>query len=72
MGARKAKIPTKPVRRIAEAAEVLGVNQVALRRRDTSGRFPAQRHPINGFRLFEAGAVLRLRKEIVADEHEAS
>ena len=72
MGMRKAKTPTKPVLLIAEAAEVLGVSQVTLRRWDASGRFPARRHPINGYRLFEAEAVLRLREEIIAGEREAS
>lgn len=72
MGMRKAKTPTKHVLLIAEAAEVLGVSQVTLRRWDASGRFPARRHPINGYRLFEAEAVLRLRDEIVVGEREAS
>ena len=72
MAMRKAKIPTKPVLLIAEAADVLGVSQVTLRRWDASGRFPARRHPINGYRLFEAEAVLRLRDEILAGEREAS
>ena len=72
MGMRKATTPTKPVFLIAEAAEVLGVSQVTLRRWDASGRFPARRHPINGYRLFEAEAVLRLRDEILAGERKAS
>jgi len=72
MGMRKAKSLAKPVLLIAEAAEVLGVSQVTLRRWDASGRFPARRHPINGYRLFEADAVLRLRDEILVGEREAS
>lgn len=72
MGMRKAKMPNKPVLLIAEAAEVLGVSQVTLRRWDASGRFPARRHPINGYRLFAVEAVLRLREEILAGEREAS
>ena len=54
----------KPVLLIAEAAEVLGVAQVTLRRWDASGRFRARRHPINGYRLFDTDAVLQLRDEI--------
>jgi MerR family transcriptional regulator, copper efflux regulator len=72
MGVRKAKPPPKPVLLIAEAAEALGVSQVTLRRWDASGRFPARRHPINGYRLFEAEAVRRLRDQILAGEREAS
>ena len=72
MGVRKAKTRTRRPLLIAEAAEVLGVSQVTLRRWDASGRFPARRHPINGYRLFEAEAVHRLRDEIVAGERKAS
>jgi DNA-binding transcriptional MerR regulator len=72
MGVRKAKTATKSVLLIAEAAEVLGVSQVTLRRWDASGRFPARRHPINGYRLFAVDAVLRLRDEILAGQREAS
>ena len=72
MGVRNARTPTKPVLLIAEAAEVLGVSQVTLRRWDAAGRFRARRHPINGYRLFEAEAVFRLRDEILAGERKAS
>ena len=66
MGVRKAKTPTKPVLLIAEAAEVLGVSQVTLRRWDASGRFPARRHPINGYRLYKRENVLMLLRQITA------
>jgi excisionase family DNA binding protein len=72
MGVRKARLPTKPVLLITEAAEVLGVSQPTLRRWDASGRFPARRHPINGYRLFDTEAVLRLRDEILAGTRAAS
>jgi DNA-binding transcriptional MerR regulator len=72
MGVRKAKIPAKSVLLIAEAAELLSVSQVTLRRWDASGRFRARRHPINGYRLYDAEAVLRLRHEIVAGMRVAS
>ena len=72
MGVRKAKSPAKPVLLIAEAAEVLGVSQVTLRRWDASGRFPARRHPINGYRLYDTDAVLRLRHEILSGMRVAS
>ena len=72
MGVRKAKTPTKAVLLIAEAAEVLGVSQVTLRRWDASGRFPARRHPINGYRLYDARAVLQLRDQILAGANRAA
>lgn len=72
MGVRKAKIPSKPVLLIAEAAELLGVSQVTLRRWDASGRFLARRHPINGYRLYDAAAVLQLREEINSGMQAAS
>jgi len=64
MGVGKTKYVDKPVVLIAEAAEVLAVSQVTLRRWDASGRFRARRHPINGYRLYETRAVLRLRDKI--------
>lgn len=72
MGVRKATFHGKSVLLIAEAAEALGVSQPTLRRWDASGRFPARRHPINGYRLFDAEAVLRLRDEIHAGIQKAS
>ena len=72
MGVRKAQTPSKPVLLIAEAAEVLDVAEVTLRRWDASGRFPARRHTINGYRLYDTEAVLQLRHEIVSGIRVAS
>lgn len=72
MGVRRASILAKPVLFIAEAAEVLGVSQPTLRRWDAAGRFPARRHPINGYRMFDTAAVLRLRDEILAGAKKVS
>jgi excisionase family DNA binding protein len=49
---------------IKEAAEVLGVSQPTLRRWDEAGKFPARRHPINGYRLYDRSKVLAMRKKI--------
>lgn len=49
---------------ISEAAEMLGVSQVTLRRWDASGRFRARRHPINDYRMYDRADVERLRKKI--------
>lgn len=71
MGVREAK-PTRGVLLIAEAAQLLGVSQPTLRRWDASGRLRARRHPINGYRLFDAERVLRLRDEIRSGSRAAS
>jgi len=68
MGGQRAKMPKKACLLIAEAAEVLGVSEPTLRRWDASGRFPARRHPMNGYRLYDTAAVLKLRDEISGQE----
>jgi excisionase family DNA binding protein len=50
---------------IAEAAEILGVSLITLRRWDASGKFRARRHPINSYRMYAREDVMRLRKQIV-------
>jgi excisionase family DNA binding protein len=50
---------------IAEAAQLLGVSLVTMRRWDASGKFRARRHPINGYRMYVRDEVMRLRKKIV-------
>ena len=50
---------------IAEAAELLGVSQITLRRWDASGKFRARRHPINSYRMYALEDVMRLRKQIL-------
>ena len=37
---------------VGEAAEILGVSKDTLRRWDRSGKLPAHRHPITGYRLY--------------------
>lgn len=49
---------------VKQAAAMLGVSIVTLRRWDDNGKFPARRHPINGYRLYREGEVRRLRDEI--------
>lgn len=49
---------------IKEAATTLGVSEVTLRRWDEAGKFPARRHPINGYRLYRLDDVKRLRLAI--------
>jgi DNA-binding transcriptional MerR regulator len=50
--------------RIKEAATILGVAEVTLRRWDALGKFRARRHPMNGYRMYIERDVLRLRDRI--------
>jgi excisionase family DNA binding protein len=49
---------------IGEAAELLGVSEMTLRRWDKAGKFKARRHPINHYRVYRRTEVLRLRARI--------
>jgi excisionase family DNA binding protein len=49
---------------IKEAALVLGVSPVTLRRWDASGKFRTHRHPVSNYRVYKKADVLRLRKRI--------
>lgn len=62
----KPPVPTEgpDVLGISEAATVLGVSEVTLRRWDSSGKFSAHRHPVSGYRLYKREDVLELRKLI--------
>jgi DNA-binding transcriptional MerR regulator len=51
---------------IKQAASLLGVAEVTLRRWDTAGKFKARRHPMNGYRIYTEKDVLRLRDRIWA------
>ncbi len=49
---------------IKQVAHLLGVSEPTLRRWDEAGKFPARRHPINGYRLYDRATVLKLRRKI--------
>jgi len=49
---------------IKQTAALLGVSEVTLRRWDKSGKFSPHRHPVNGYRCYRLGEVLKLRKQI--------
>ena len=49
---------------ITEAAALLNVSAVTLRRWDASGRFVPHRHPLNGRRIYRRSMVLKLRRQI--------
>ncbi|MDP3763157.1 MAG: MerR family DNA-binding transcriptional regulator [bacterium] len=42
---------------IKEAASVLGVSPLTLRNWDKSGKFRAQRHPMNNYRVYKLSAL---------------
>jgi predicted site-specific integrase-resolvase len=49
---------------IKEAAEILGVTPLTLRNWDKSGRFPAQRHPMNNYRVYKMSAIEKVINDI--------
>ena len=49
---------------IKEAAEILGVSPLTLRNWDKSGKFPAQRHPMNNYRVYKLSALERIVEDI--------
>lgn len=64
---RKRAVAPQDLLTIREAADLLGVSLPTLRRWDASGKFPARRHPINGYRMYSRADVLRLRAQIVRE-----
>lgn len=53
---------------IKEAAEILGVSPLTLRNWDKSGKFRAQRHPMNNYRVYKLSAL----EEIISDIEEGT
>lgn len=53
---------------IKQAAALLGVSEMTLRRWDKAGKFKARRHPMNNYRFYRRGDVLRLRRKIETGE----
>lgn len=49
---------------IKEAAEILGVTPLTLRNWDKSGKFPAQRHPMNNYRVYKLSSLERIIDDI--------
>ncbi len=49
---------------IKEAAEILGVTPLTLRNWDKSGKFPAQRHPMNNYRVYKHSALEKIIQDI--------
>jgi excisionase family DNA binding protein len=49
---------------IKEAAEILGVTTLTLRNWDKSGKFPAQRHPMNNYRVYKHSSIEKIIEDI--------
>lgn len=49
---------------IKEAAEILGVSPLTLRNWDRAGKFKAQRHPMNNYRVYKLSALERIIEDI--------
>ena len=49
---------------IKEAAEILGVSTLTLRNWDKSGKFRAQRHPMNNYRVYKLSALEHIISDI--------
>lgn len=49
---------------IKEAAEILGVSALTLRNWDKSGKFRAQRHPMNNYRVYKLSALEHIINDI--------
>jgi len=49
---------------IKEAANILGVSPLTLRNWDKSGKFPAQRHPMNNYRVYKLSALEHIIQDI--------
>jgi len=49
---------------IKEAAGILGVSPLTLRNWDKSGKFPAQRHPMNNYRVYKLSALEHIIEDI--------
>ncbi|MBI3552705.1 MAG: MerR family DNA-binding transcriptional regulator [Elusimicrobia bacterium] len=49
---------------VKEAAKVLGVAPITLRRWDRTHRLESRRHPINGYRLYDPKMLTKLLEKI--------
>lgn len=49
---------------IKEAANILGVSSLTLRNWDKSGKFRAQRHPMNNYRVYKLSALENIIDDI--------
>ncbi len=49
---------------VKEASYILGVSPLTLRNWDKNGKFPAQRHPMNNYRVYKTDDILKIIDDI--------
>ena len=49
---------------IKEAADILGVTPLTLRNWDKSGKFKANRHPMNNYRVYKLSSLEKIIEDI--------
>ncbi len=49
---------------IKEASEILGVSPLTLRNWDKLGKFKAQRHPMNNYRVYKLSSLEKIIEDI--------
>lgn len=49
---------------IKEAAEILGISPMTLRRWDKKGKIKASRHPFNNYRIYKRERIEKMAKKI--------
>lgn len=49
---------------IKEASYILGVSPLTLRNWDKNGKFPAQRHPMNNYRVYKVEDLMKVIEDI--------
>ena len=49
---------------VTQAAKLLGVTVMTMHRWDASGKLKAPRHPINNYRLYKRGDLVKLLKKV--------
>jgi len=53
---------------VKEAAQILGIDPLTLKRWDKKGKIKARRHPMNNYRIFTEEEVMKLKKLIEGGE----
>jgi len=53
---------------IKEAAEILGVSPMTLRRWDKSGKLKAARHRFNNYRVYMTKDILKIQKKLISNK----
>ena len=55
--------------KIKEAAEILGVSPMTLRRWDKKGKLKAPRHRFNNYRVYDRQKINQLQKKLIKEKN---